>query len=348
MEIRFFRDINLQDPFFDSLKAGYKEFEDWYNGKKDKGERALVHYDDANQVEGFLYLKIEEDELDDIEPKRAAARRLKVGTFKINPHGTKLGERFIKKLVDKAIHDEVEEIYVTVFEEHGGLINLLKKYGFVEGATKTTENGTELVLFKDMTTLIGDIFIDYPLVDSINKRKFGLSIYPTFHSEMFPDSILNNESYDLITDVSHTNSIHKIYICYMRGVNQLQKGDLLCIYRTKDNLGPAYYRSVITSICVVEEVKVKGDFINYQEYLDYVKPHSIFDAATLKKAWNNDNVVVIKMTYNIALKKRITNKILIEELGMNPAQYWGFFPITDKQFNQILEIGEVYENIIVN
>ena len=37
------------------------------------------------------------------------AKRLKVGTFKIDAHNTKLGERFVKKIVDKAIFDKVED-----------------------------------------------------------------------------------------------------------------------------------------------------------------------------------------------------------------------------------------------
>ncbi|MDM1043947.1 N-acetyltransferase [Myroides sp. 1354] len=349
MEIRFFRDINLQDPFFDSLKAAYAEFEDWYNRKAGENKNAIVHFADNGEVDGFLFLKIEDNELTDVVPNRAAATRLKVGTFKINPHGTRLGERFIKKIMDVAIHCEVEEIYVTIFEEHIGLIQLLEKYGFERGGTKTTANGVEQVLFKNMRRLTGNVVFDYPLMQVNGKRKVALSIYPIYHSEMFPDSILVNENYDLIRDISHTNSIHKIYVCYMFNVNALRPGDIVCIYRTSDGLGPAHYRSVITSVCIVEEVKTRADFNNLDDFLRYTNSYSIFDEEELRNDWVNDrpNLTVVKMTYNIALKRRITKQILTEDLNINP-RYWGFYDLTDEQFNQILERGEVYENIIVN
>ncbi|MVX35480.1 N-acetyltransferase [Myroides sp. LoEW2-1] len=349
MEIKRFSQINLKDPFFDSLKESYKEFEYWFNKKSLEDAKAVVHYDVKGGIEGFLYLKIEDEELSDILPIQEKKYRLKVGTFKINPHGTRLGERFIKKIMDVAIHLKVKEIYVTVFELHEGLISLLRRYGFEKRGTKTTVNGTELVLFKSMENYVGNVVLDYPLMKIANRRKFSLAIKPEYHSEMFPDSLLNNESYELIKDVTHTNSIHKIYVSYIRGINVLQKGDIVCIYRTNDGLGAAHYRSVITSICVVEEVKGRNDFNSLVDFINYANAYSVFKEKVLSDLWlgNRPDLTVIKMTYNIALSKRITKKILVEELGIEP-KYWGFFSLTDSQFKSILDRGGVYENIIVN
>lgn len=347
MELRTFSRINLGDPFFDSLKAAYTEFTDWYNRKASEGAQAYVQYDNSNNVIGFLYLKVETGALSDINPSREAKRRLKVGTFKVNPHGTKFGERFIKKIMDKAIVEDVDEVYVTVFDEHDGLITLLQRYGFINAATKTTPNGTEQVLIKDMRTISEDIYIDYPLLKTDGKRKFVLSIYPEFHTRLFPDSILNTESYSLIGDVSETNSIHKVYICFM-DLGGLEKGDILAIYRTSDVPGKAYYRSVITSICIVEDVKTKADFKNVNEFIAYTKPHSVFSEKELTEWYNSrKKIFVIKMTYNIALNKRVINKQLQEDLGLKP-DYWGFFRLNDSQFKGLLELGKVYENIIIN
>lgn len=348
MEIKAFSDINLDDPFFDSLKDGYSEFVDWFKRKAVENAMAYVQYDPNNNIAGFLYLKIETGTLDDIEPSRPNKKRLKVGTFKVNPHGTRFGERFVKKIMDKAIVENVDEIYVTVFDEHDALIGLLGRYGFINGGTKTTANGTEQVLIKEMRILSDNVILDYPLIQSNNRRKFALSIYPEYHTKLFPDSILRNESYNLIEDISHTNSIHKIYICFMRDINLLRPGDIIAIYRTKDNLGPAHYRSVITSVCVVEEVRTKNDFANVNEFIQYANAYSIFERDDLIKWFNQQrNLTVIKMTYNIALNRRITKQILMDELGISP-EYWGFFRLTDEQFNRLLARGEVYENIIIN
>ena len=39
---QLFRDINLADPFFDSLKQDYKEFTDWFNKKANQNESTFV------------------------------------------------------------------------------------------------------------------------------------------------------------------------------------------------------------------------------------------------------------------------------------------------------------------
>ncbi|TFF40949.1 GNAT family N-acetyltransferase [Mucilaginibacter psychrotolerans] len=340
--------IDLNDPFFDSLKLDYAEFQVWFNKKAAAGEGAFVMYDD-NLIQGFLYLKIEVDAITDVIPILAEAKRVKVGTFKINPHGTRLGERFIKKMFDFAINKKVDSIYVTIFSKHAALLNLFQKYGFQPRAKKTTPNGVEEVLIKDMSSQTGEITLDYPLIKIVNTSKYLLSIYPLYHSRLFPDSLLNSETYSLIKDVSHTNSIHKIYICYM-DVSALKTGDNIIIYRTSDGAGPAHYRSVATSVCVVEELKSKRNFANIENYLKYCKDYSIFDEGELEAFYNQNNkyFYVIKMTYNAAFSKRVTRGNLIEKIGLNPDSYWGFMKLSDGEFNEILKLGKISESIIVD
>lgn len=348
MELKTFSSIDLNDTFFGSLKNDYDGFEEWYRRKIDKNESAFVQYDKENHLQGFLYLKDETNEIDkSIKPPMLPKKRLKVGTFKIDAHNTRLGERFIKKIMDKGIYEGYEEAYVTIFPKQEQLILLLQKYGFKKYGKKSNE----LVLVKDFTTCEGDILKDYPLIQPKGKRKFLLSIYPMYHTPLFSDSILKNEerrSDELVKDVSFSNSIHKVYICFMPKTANLRKGDLLVIYRTNDYKGAAKYRSVVTSICQVEEVKIKSDFKNINEYIDYCEKYSIFREDNLRTWYRKDDVVVIKMTYNIALGKRVTRGMLIEEAKVSPYIYWGFFQLTDLQFNYILNIGEVNENFVID
>lgn len=113
-------------------------------------------------------------------------------------------------------------------------------------------------------------------------------------------------------------------------------------------LGPADYRSVATSVCVVEEVKTLVDFRNYDEYIKYTNLYSIFDKDTLDKFYHNPNTVIIKMTYNAAFNRRIIRKELIEEVGISRGAYWGFLQLTDDQFNNIIERGQIDESLIIN
>lgn len=222
-----FKDVNLDDIFFDSLKGSYSEFSGWFRRKAE--EYAYVFHSDSGSVDGFLYLKIENGTVDDVSPPLPPARRVKVGTMKINPHGTKLGERFVKKIFDHAIYHRINEIYVTVFDEHEALIRILKTYGFQHVANKTTNNGTELVLVKKIFSPFSNFTESYPLVNLKNQKAYVLSLHPNWHTRLLPDSILNNENADIIQDISSANSIHKVYLASMNGLEVLRPGDALVI-----------------------------------------------------------------------------------------------------------------------
>ena len=59
LELRPFSDINLEDSFFDRLKAAYPEFPEWYAKKASQGEMAYVSHFEDGRVADFLYMKIE-------------------------------------------------------------------------------------------------------------------------------------------------------------------------------------------------------------------------------------------------------------------------------------------------
>ena len=353
LQVQRFSDIDLNDSFFDSLRASYPEFNEWYNKKAAAGATAYCYYVD-NELKDFLYLKIEEEELSDLTPALTAKKRLKVGTFKVDNEDrhTTRGERFMKKIMDMAIAEDVDEIYVTMFptEELQGLIRMFEKFGFSHIADKPHEGGNaEYVLIKDMTTHVDDFKLDYPFVKKASSNKYVLSIVPEFHTHLFPDSILKNEKkYDLIQDVSETNSIYKIYLCWMQDTRNLKAGDKLIIYRTSDEEGKAYYRSVCTSVCTVCEVKTYRDFENEEEFIKYTNRYSVFKEHELRRWYKyKNNFIVIKMVYNIAFTKKVINMVMKEQVGLNP-KYWGFFKLTDAQFDKLLELGEIDERYIID
>jgi hypothetical protein len=347
LEVKAFRDVPLNDPFFNSLKQDYQEFSTWFQGKA--SEPAYVQYTD-NKLTGFMYLKLEEGEVTDVTPLLPTCKRIKIGTLKVEAHGTKLGERLIKKAIDRAIVEQAEEIYMTVFPHHKPLIAMLAELGFRSVGIKETTNGTETVLVKtfDRSKLLGDLRKDYPLIDTRQVNFYLLAIEPQWHSQLFPDSLLKTESYDLLSDISHTNSISKTYICSMEGVEDLCPKDLLVIYRMSDGKGPAEYRSVATSICVVEEMRTKDAFADLNEYLAYTEPFSVFNDKELRRWWNRVKLFVIKMLYNAAFTRRVIRKTLAEEIGLDRSAYWGFMPLSREQFLDIMNRGGVDGRLIVH
>ncbi|WP_392551432.1 hypothetical protein RHO14_08035 [Orbus wheelerorum] len=262
-----------------------------------------------------------------------------------------MGQRFIRKIIDFTIFHNVDEIYVTIFDKHKSLINLLEKYGFKLQARKIakTQNGHEGVYLKQFNSYYNNIDENYPLI-KLNQRNFLLSIHPKWHSRLLPDSILNNEkTLDLIHDVSHTNSIDKVYLTAMQGTESLRQGDNLLIYRTSDGLGSARFRSVVSSMCVVKEVKNINEFNNYNSFKNYCSAYSVFTDQELMQFYQTKRYrVIIKFTYNFPLLKRLTRQDIIDITHYSEKQYWGFFPLSDKNIKTILKQGLVNESLIID
>lgn len=140
--------LDISDPFFNSFKRDYKEFVSWYHKKCDVS--VYVCHSDAGAILGVLYIKTEDETENyvDIAPAFPPKKRLKIGTFKVESTGFRLGERFVKIIFDNALYFKVDEAYVTLFEdseELGALSDLLKRWGFVKHGVKTTRNGEETV-----------------------------------------------------------------------------------------------------------------------------------------------------------------------------------------------------------
>ncbi|TAV75001.1 GNAT family N-acetyltransferase [Rhizobium leguminosarum] len=341
-----FKDVDLEDKFFDSLKAQYAEFSAWFNRKAN--EPVYVVDDDAGGVRGFLYIKVETGEITDVQPTLPAKRRLKVGTLKVNAKGTKLGERIIKRIFDHAVLEDVDEVYVTVFDTHASLIKLFERYGFQQKGIKKTPNGEELVLLRSLRMMVGDIVKDYPLMHTAGKSKWLLAIKPEYHTRLLPDSILRTEDPASEEDVPHTNSIHKVYIAGLV-LTRMKRGDLIVFYRTTDKPGHAWFRSVATSVCVVEDTFSGKHFPNADAFIGFCKDHSVFTEQELRDRFTDGKpLYVAKLTYNSAFAKRPTRGTLMDDVGITEYPRWDLRSLTDGQFTRILDLGEVDESLIVD
>lgn len=342
LQVENFENISLADPFFDTLKSDYPGFVDWFSRKA--SNPALTFRGEDGQLDGFLYLKEENGPITDVVPALESSRRMKIGTFKVNPHGTRLGERFLKRAFDQAISIGAQALYVTVFAKHNALVQLFLRYGFVKVGEKPTPTGDyEDVFERRLDKVAGDVVLDYPRLPFRKDRHFVLALYPKWHSRLLPDSLLRTENSSILADVSHTNSIHKIYLTAMDGVEQLQTGDTILIYRTAEN-GTALHTSVVTSICVVEEISNLNEYETEAEFLDHCSHYSIFTISELRDFYKTRKYPwVIRFTYNLALTKRPNRKSLIEQVGLNANRYWGFFQISTHHLREILKLSGDYE-----
>ena len=54
------------------------------------------------------------------------------------------------------------------------------------------------------------------------------------------------------------------------------------------------------------------------------------------------------MLYNVAFQKKVIRKELIEQAGLIADDYWGFMPLSETQFNDILTLGNADGRYIIN
>ena len=353
---KYFGEININDPFFDSFKEDYEDFEKWFLKKSDEIAYVTIH---NGHILSFLYLKVEDrdENYSDITPVFNPKKRLKIGTFKVISNGVRLGERFLKIIFDNALQFNVDEIYVTIFnkrEEQKRLILLLEDWGFKYYGYKRSVSGQELVYVRDFTPRFNNNNpkLTYPYI-SKNTNIFMIPIYPDYHTELLPDSILTTESpNEFVENQPHRNAISKVYIS--RSITRdIKKGDVIIFYRTAPYNRAAYYTSVITTIAlcegIIEDIRDENDFILK------CRKRSIFDDKGLREFWNyNPNfrpfIINFLYIYSFATGKRLNRQKLLD-LGIltgEKNEIRGLKKITREQFEIIIKETETNESIIVD
>lgn len=83
--------------------------------------------------------------------------------------------------------------------------------------------------------------------------------------------------------------------------------------------------------------------------LNRINRYSIFEESKLRWYYRfKPDFVVFKMEYNLAFQKKVIRKELIEQVGLPADAYWGFMPLTETQFNDILNLGNADGRYIIN
>ena len=288
---KYLHELDIKDTFFDSLKVDYAGFEEWFKKKQSKEAQAYVTEFDE-KLTSFLMLKVEneDEEYKDFLKPFKPARRLKISTLKVADTGKRIGETFIKIIVEKAIKENVEEIYVTVFDKQEFLIDMLESYGFKKYTKKRTprsdgEIELENVLVKSMKNKENY----YPFFEIDDNRIFLVPIRDKYHHLLFQESEkqfqLSLEDFQGKNVAS--NSLKKAYLCDSK-IKQIQKGSILLFYSSGT-------KKAITSLGIVDAVFNKFD--NFDEMFNLVKKRTAYDEHELRENFKNDKLVILFKLY---------------------------------------------------
>lgn len=251
----FLRNLDVDEPFFDSLKEDYgdSDFRKWFKEKSIEGRKCWV-YHEKNMIKALLMLKEENEPIETLPPI-PARRRLKIATLKVDLSGFKLGELFLKMAFQYCSSNQIFETYLTHFrKEDDVLINIIENYGF-ETVGFLKKNNEEVFLKKLIPSEKMMLSIEaskkyYPSFrDSSDVKKFLVPIIPEYHDRLFPDF---KQRQMKITEYSEINipgnAIKKAYLSHS-AIKKVRAGDILLFYRSHD-------LKLVTAIGVVDQEPV--------------------------------------------------------------------------------------------
>jgi ribosomal protein S18 acetylase RimI-like enzyme len=257
-------EINHNDRFFDSLRDGYPEFDQWWREKCVKQHRSCwVVYDDGH-LAGLIVRK--DETANDTDAITPAEKILKICTFKVAPErrGVKLGELLLKQVLWYAQTNGYDLAYLTTYEDQVSLMDLLEYYGFQNAGSNSNgeyiyERGfsSKALVPRDDVSSFDLARKNYPrfVVDQATEG-FGIPIKEAYHDTLFPD-LWQPRQPDLFSGASRAetitrpgNTIRKVYLCQAQS-NLGPPGSILFFYKGVSKDPPS---QAITALGILESM----------------------------------------------------------------------------------------------
>lgn len=361
--LKKFSDLDLNDPFFDSLKSDYpiggrvKPFEVWFPEKSQEGRTALV-FDDDEGLGAFVCIKFETESIvlqDKILPSK---KRCKITTIKIAERfrGQRLGEGAIGLVLWKWRDSECDDIYVTTFDKHDLLISQLLKFGFTKVGYNI--NGEGVYLRSRSSIDYSNPYKSFPFINPNFKNAGYLCVNDYYHDTLFPYSELKNTLQSAVA-LSVKNGFSKIYVGAQYTVPPYKIGEPILVYRIHTGAGVKRYKSCITSFCIVTNViaiKRNGTpLLSFDNLLDKIGNKSVYNIGELQtKYYTDNNMFIIEMLYyGFFGEGHNINMDTLDANGFWSNSHGGIYPalirLTPEEFKQILRKGNInVNNVIIN
>lgn len=252
--------IDYRQSFFDSLRANYPEFDDWYRGKSAEGRKAWSVTDDHGLLAALLIYKDENNE-HVTDNTTLDGKSLKLCTFKVGEHfrGRKVGELLIKMAFEHSFKNGYSHVYVTIRPGvHDHLKDLVEEFGFSHiGLCRRQRDGVYVKYIPSQLPAIGtdtpfNFYKRYnPFFVCRDVSKYVIPIQPSFHDILFPEFQIKRQL-SFFNDTSAVgNTIKKAYLCHAQ-LKSMSAGDLILFYRSSDIKG-------ITTIGIVERFECFQD-----------------------------------------------------------------------------------------
>ncbi len=336
-------EVNINQPFFDSLKEDYPDFQNWWIEKCVKQNRKCWIYEAERTIKAFLMLKEEENQAIDTLPPIPAGRRIKIATLKVDLSGSKMGELFLKMAFQYCINNQFFETYLTHFKaEDDPLVSVIGNYGFKDKGEKVS-NGERVYLKKfipENTSLspIETAKTYYPCFkDGADIKKFVIPIQPQYHDVLFPDYSKRQMTFADYSEINIPgNAIKKAYLSSSR-INKITPGSIVLFYRSKD-------QQAITAIGIVDQEPIRIN--DADELKRIVGKRSVYSDEELRE-WAQKTVFVLRFKHHLYLPNPLNLKYLKNKSILKTAPQ-SITEINHEQYLALKNGGKLDERFTVN
>lgn len=337
-----FGSCNLEDPFFDSFKKEYAEFSIWFKKKTDAGEEALVARDDQG-ILAFVYLKAETEPIKLQDKELPAVSRLKIGTFKMADRfqGQRVGEGAMGVALWRWQELRCEEVYATIFDEHGPLMALFERFGFHN--VGLNERGERVYLRSRRHIDYSDPYVSFPFINPDIKKAGIIPIYPSYHDRLFQYSELKGNRRELEQEAAG-NGMTKIFIGFPSQPTNYGMGEPVFIYRISDE-EPKWFHSCITSFATLTKIDVvkRGGVsqMSLESFVQKAGNKTIFKREEIENFYRTkSNIVLLEMVYDGVFGKGHNVPYgQLKEAGLFEEHPYGI-EYSKEEFIKILKMGD--------
>ncbi len=333
IEELYLHQLDLENAFFDSLRADYRGFDEWFRTAARSGRKAWVHRDDAGVPAAIAIYKEETSPQITIDRRGIPGKVLTLATFKVGEEirGRKIGELLLKAAFRYATNNRIEHIYITMRPgEQVYLEGLCLDFGFYHFGEALVDGEIDSVYIKDhpANPPVNDLPAleyhkrYYPHIKSGPKQsKFIVPIRPEYHVMLFPD---HQRQPGLFSYSRVGNAIKQAYLSHAR-VSDVVSGDVLLFYRSDD-------LKAITSVGVVESAYQSQDA---DKILQLVSKRTVYSYEDIKAMSNKQTKVLLFRLATHCANDVSYDWLLDEEVVHGYIQT--IRKITDESFQKIID-----------
>ena len=329
--------LDINEDFFDSLKLDYIEFSEWFTKISREARDCWVYQGIEDTIGGLIIYKEEMDPLV-TNSEVLVGKTLKISTLKVADieQGKKIGELFLKKILNYANKNNFRSIYLTTREnKQNYLINLIEDFGFK--SLNLCTKGRDIVYVKkipitapprnrNLTTF--EYHKDfYPYIDCTDVKKHIIPIKPSYHSILFPE--LEKQQLLFYSNLQAGNTIKKIYLSHSRN-NKLSEGDILLFYRSED-------KQAITTIGIVELVET-AQANDFNKVLEYSLKRSVYNYQQIMDVSKKDTLIILFRIID-HFEDPIKREWLIKNTKYTNCQ--SICELDNKSFSAVLQEGKI-------